>query len=189
MRGRYANQSPFAAEKRPYPTTQVPQPNAAALHGRAGQITESVQVETTVKSPEASDQPTGIPVRQGINRTPTRAVRMQTFSVHARNPDARFTIATNRSTDQEVSALALHLVQASLVYVKPGSPLRFRAARFQLCSCGRREIPGNRRQKTFKKVMPCAADQPLHDLVRRDVDRSCQAPRISVRDLILDRAR
>ena len=55
MRGRYADQFPFAAEKRPYPTTQVPQPmNAAALHGRAGQITESVQVETTVKSPEAS---------------------------------------------------------------------------------------------------------------------------------------
>ena len=73
--------------------------------------------------------------------------------------------------------------------VKPGSPLRFRMARFQLCSCGRREIPGNRRQKTFKKVMPCAADQPLHDLVRRDVDRSCQAPRISARNLILDRAR
>ena len=42
---------------------------------------------------------------------------MQTFSVHARNPDARFTIATNRGTDQEVSALALHLIQASLVYV------------------------------------------------------------------------
>ena len=56
-------------------------------------------------------------MRQGRNRTPTRAVRMQTFSVHARNPDARFTIATNRGTDQEVSALALHLVQASLVYV------------------------------------------------------------------------
>ena len=56
-------------------------------------------------------------MRQGRNRTPTRAVRMQTFSVHARNPDARFTIATNRGTDQEVSALTLHLVQASLVYV------------------------------------------------------------------------
>ena len=62
--------------------------------------------------------------------------------------------------------------RADIVFqtVKPGRSRRFAQARLQLRSRIRREVPGNRGQKAFEEIMPRAADQPLHDFVRGNVD-------------------
>ena len=62
--------------------------------------------------------------------------------------------------------------RADIVFqgVKPGRSCRFAQARLQLRSRIHREVPGNRGQKAFEEIMPRAADQPLHDFVRGNVD-------------------